>query len=67
VSTSDAELEGLDVETLVNYAEFLALNPARLWQEAEPDQKVRLRAFLVPAGLAWNGERFGTVATGLFL
>jgi site-specific DNA recombinase len=62
----EAELDGLDVETLLNYAEYLALDPARLWQEAGPEQKARLQAFLVPSGLTWDGERFGTVASGLF-
>ena len=33
----DHELEGLDVGALLNYAEFVAENPARLWQEASPD------------------------------
>jgi hypothetical protein len=61
-----AEIEGLDVETLLNYAEYLALNPARLWQEAGPEQKARLQVFLVPSGLTWDGERFGTVESGLF-
>jgi hypothetical protein len=62
----EAEIEGLDVETLLNYAEYLALNPARLWQEAGPEQKARLQVFLVPSGLTWDGERFGTVESGLF-
>jgi hypothetical protein len=62
----DAELDGLDVEALVNYAEYLALNPARLWHEADPEQKCRLPAFQVPSGLTWDGERFGTVARSLF-
>ena len=61
-----AEIEGLDVETLLNYAEYLALNSARLWQEAGPEQKARLQVFLVPSGLTWDGERFGTVESGLF-
>jgi hypothetical protein len=30
----DAEIDGLDVETLLNYAEYHALNPGRSWQEA---------------------------------
>jgi hypothetical protein len=34
LSRHDAELDGLDVEALVNYVEYLALNPGRLWQEA---------------------------------
>jgi hypothetical protein len=66
LSRHDAELDRLDVEALVNYAEYLALNPARLWQEAGPEQKARLQGFLIPSGLTWDGERFGTVATGLF-
>jgi hypothetical protein len=52
--------------TLLNYAEYLALNPARLWQEAGPEQKARLQVFLVPSGLTWDSERFGTVESGLF-
>lgn len=62
----DAEIDALDVEALLNYAEFMAMNPGRLWQEAGPEQKSKLQAFLVPTGLEWNGERSGTVATGLF-
>jgi hypothetical protein len=62
----DAEIEGLDVEALLNYAEYLALNPGRLWQEAGREQKARLQAFLVPSGITWDGERFGTIASGLF-
>ena len=62
----DAQLDGLDVEALLGYAEFMALNPGRLWQEAGPEQKARLQAFMVPSGLTWDGERIGTVATGLF-
>ena len=50
----------------MNYAEYLALNPARLWQEAGPEQKARLQAFMVPSGLTWDGERIGTVVNGLF-
>lgn len=62
----DAEIDGLDVEALLGYAEFMAMNPGRLWQEAGPEQKARLQAFMVPSGLTWDGERVGTVATGLF-
>ncbi len=62
----DAEIDGLDVEALLAFAEFMVLNPGRLWQEAGPEQKARLQAFMVPTGLTWDGERVGTVATGLF-
>jgi hypothetical protein len=62
----EAEVDGLDVEAVLNYAEFLAMNPGRLWEEASPEEKARLQAFLVPSGLTWEGERFGTVTTDLF-
>ena len=62
----DHELEGLDVEALLNYAEFVAANPGRLWQEASPEQRRRLQTFLVPTGVTWDGERIGTGVTGLF-
>jgi len=61
----DHELEGLDVETLLNYAEFVAENPTRLWEEASPEQRRRLQTFLVPTGVTWDGERIGTGVTGL--
>ena len=62
----EAELDRLDVETLVNYAEYMALNPGRLWQEAGVEQKGRSQRFVAPSGLTWDDERFGAVATGLF-
>jgi hypothetical protein len=62
----DHELQGFDVEALLNYAEFVAANPGRLWQEASPEQRRRLQTFLVPTGVTWDGERIGTGVTGLF-
>lgn len=37
LSRQDAEIDVLDVDALLNYAEFLAFNPGRLWQEAGPE------------------------------
>jgi hypothetical protein len=62
----EAEVDGLDVEAVLNYAEFLAMNPARLCQDATPEKKARLQAFLVPSGLTWDGERFGTATPVCF-
>ena len=62
----EAEIEGLDVETLLNYGEYLALNPARRWQETGPEQKARLQVFLVPSGITWDGERFEPAKAGCF-
>jgi hypothetical protein len=62
----DAEIDGLDVETLLNYAEYHALNPGRSWQEAGARAVSPAAGVLVPSRLTWGGERFGTVETGLF-
>jgi len=55
----------LDMDALLNYAEFMAMSPGRLWEGAGWEQEARLQVFLVPTGLTWNGERVGTLPTGL--
>jgi hypothetical protein len=58
----DAQLEGLDVEAVLRYGEFLASNAARLWVEAD---RGRLQAVLFPEGLRFSNGRFGTTVTTL--
>jgi hypothetical protein len=62
----DSELEALDVEGLLAYAEFLILNARRLWEEARVDQRQRLQRFFFPDGLTFAEGRVGTARTGLF-
>ena len=62
----DAEGEQWDVDGLLGFAEHLVMNARRMWDEAGVGQKQRLQRFVVPTGLEWNGERFGTVTTGWF-
>ena len=61
----EAELEELDVEGVLAFAEHLLTNAARLWMEASLDQKQRLQTVFFPEGLRFDGEGFGTAVTCL--
>ena len=61
----DAKLEGYDVEGVLNFAEHVILNAARLWTEFSSDQKQRLQRVLFPEGATFANGEFGTSATCL--
>jgi DNA invertase Pin-like site-specific DNA recombinase len=63
IELEDARLEELDVEGLLGFAEHLLHNAARLWMEAELDQKQRLQRVLFPLGLRFRDGAFGTATT----
>ena len=65
IELREAELEELDVEGVLAFAEHLLTNAARLWTEASLDQKQRLQTVFFPEGLRFNGENFGTAVTCL--
>ncbi len=65
IELHEAELEELDVEGVLAFAEHLLTNAARLWMEASLDQKQRLQAVFFPEGLRFDGEEFGTAVTCL--
>ena len=44
----DAKLESYDVEAVLNFAEHVLLNAARLWTEIPSDTKQRLQSVLFP-------------------
>ena len=50
-----AKLEGYDVEAVLNFAEHVILNAARLWTEFLSDQKQRLEKVLFPQGVTFAG------------
>lgn len=57
----DARLDELDVEGVLNFAEYVLGNSARLWTEASIEQKQRLQKLLFPSGVTDSRERgFGT-------
>jgi len=62
----DAAAAALDVEAVLTYAESLALNVGRMWQQASPENRLRLQRFVFPAGLMRakdGGLRTGVVAS----
>jgi DNA invertase Pin-like site-specific DNA recombinase len=61
----DAELDELDIEGVVRFAEFVLMNAARLWQEMTLEQKQRLQQVLFPRGVSYGAEGFGTTETSL--
>ena len=65
IELHEAELEELDVEGVLAFAEHLLTNAARLWMEASLDQKQRLQTVFFPEGLRFDGEEFGTAITCL--
>ena len=65
IESHEAELEELDVEGVLDFAEHLLTNAGRLWIEASLDQKQRLQTVFFPEGLRFDGEDFGTAATCL--
>ena len=61
----DAELEGYDIEAVLNFAEYVLMNVARLWTEFNTDQKQRLQKVLFPEGVTFTDGIFRTNATSL--
>jgi len=62
----DAKLESYDVDAVLNFAEHVMLNAARLWTEFSNDQKQRLQKVLFPQGVTFAGGEYGTAKTCLF-
>ena len=62
---NDATQEDFDVEEVLGYSQFIALNASRLWTEAGLDQKQRLQKVLFPRGVHFLDGEFGTAATCL--
>jgi site-specific DNA recombinase len=57
----DARLDELDVEGVLNFAEYVLTNAARFWIEASPSQKQRLQKLLFPSGVTYSRDSgFGT-------
>ena len=59
----DAKLEDYDVEAVLNFAEHVILNAARLWTEFSSDQKQRLQKVLFPEGVRFENGVIQTAAT----
>lgn len=66
LAAHDAKLESFDVEAVLNFAEHVILNAARLWTEFSLEQKQRLQKVVFPEGVTFSEVGFGTAATCLF-
>src|SRR5439155_16734733 len=52
-------------EAVLNFAEHVAMNAARLWIAGDPEHKQRLQVSLFPKGVSFSAEGFGTPVTCL--
>ena len=60
------ELEHLELERVLEFADKIILRPARLWVESTLEQRQRLQKTLFPRGVNFDGKKFGTDSTSLF-
>jgi hypothetical protein len=64
---NDANVEEMDVERVLAFAQYVIENGAALWTNASPEGRRAIQSALFPNGLVWDGEGFGTVTTCLAL
>jgi hypothetical protein len=62
----DAKLEDYEIEAVLNFAEHVVLNAARLWTEFSSEQKQRLQKVLFPEGVRFKDGVIKTDATCSF-
>jgi site-specific DNA recombinase len=63
----EQELDEIDVEGVLNFAERVILDARRLWIEGDLGQRQRLQKVLFPKGVIYDpAHGFGTAETGLF-
>jgi hypothetical protein len=60
------ELESLELDKVLDFAEKIILRPDRLWVESTLEQRQRLQKTMFPDGIEFDGKRFGTAQTPLF-
>lgn len=59
-----SEVEELDVEGILAFAERILPRAADLWVQSSPDQRQRFQQLFFPEGIAFDGRAFvGTAAT----
>ena len=60
------EMENIELERVLEFADRIILRPNRLWVESSLNQRQRLQKTLFPNGIAFDGEKFGTDSSPLF-
>ena len=66
IEHNDSELDALDVETVLEFAEHVVLNARHMWNEVPLQHRRRMQKVLFPEGLIFEGEAFRTPVTCLF-
>jgi len=63
----DAEMEEMDIEGVLGFAESMILDARRMWVEGTLEQRQRLQKVLFPKGVTYSTQSgFGTAETSLF-
>ncbi len=62
---SQVEVEQIDVEGILTFAEHTLSNATALWNQASVEAKQDIQRALFPKGLDFDGSEFGTVVTCL--
>ena len=63
----DAQIEQIDIEGVLGFAESIILDARRLWMEGTLDQRQRLQKVLFHKGVSYSNQSgFGTTETNLF-
>ena len=58
-----AHLEQLDIDGVLAFASHVLSHSAALWNAAGPDERASLQSALLPRGVEWTTDGFGTVVT----
>jgi site-specific DNA recombinase len=62
----EADMQQLDVEAVLGFAEKLVHQPQKLWLQSSLEQKQRLQRVFFPDGLAYTSQGFGTAPSNSF-
>ena len=60
VRLANAELEQIDIEAVLAYAEEILLHASSLWSKSPLDDKQRLQSVFFPKGVTFSEEGCGT-------
>jgi hypothetical protein len=63
---NNTQLENIEIERVLEFADKILLRADRLWVESSLEQKQRLMKTLFPNGIEFDGKEFGTGSTPSF-
>lgn len=63
LEANEAKIDQLDIDAALTFAEYVLTNAARLWREANLDQKQRLQRVLFPKGAVLKDGKVSTAVT----